>query len=272
MRYADQHMHCTCSFDARGALPDMAAAAARAGLSLVCFTDHLDLADDRTGRTQSSLESRWPDFERRREIWAAARSDVPEVRFGMELGEPAQAPEEAARAAAMPGLDLVIASLHNLPDEPDFCWYPYESEEQCRALNHRYLQELCRTAAMDCFDVMGHVAYTARYMSQKGFREKIGPEEYGDELRLLFTTLIQNGRGIECNVSGFRSTGWPFPDEPLLRLYRSLGGEIITVGGDAHIPEHVGPGIREVYALLRERGFRYVCEFRERKPSFLPLE
>ncbi|MFR7894301.1 MAG: hypothetical protein ACLU38_09730 [Dysosmobacter sp.] len=37
-----------------------------------------------------------------------------------------------------------------------------------------------------------------------------------------------------------------------LRLYRSLGGEIITLGTDAHTPRSVGCAIREGQALLRE--------------------
>ena len=55
--------------------------------------------------------------------------------------------------------------------------------------------------------------------------------------------------------------GMTFPDESLMRFYRSLGGEMVTVGSDAHFSEHVGCNIRETYELLREIGFSYVCYF-----------
>ena len=272
MRYADQHMHCTCSPDAAGSLADMAAAAARAGLRHITFTDHLDMAEESSGRTAAApLARRAGAFCRRREEYKHLAVPGLEISLGIELGEIAQNPEEARAAAAADGLDLVIGSVHNLPDLPDFYFYPYADEAECRRLNHLYLQELCRTAELDAFDVMGHIGYTSRYMSRRGFRERITLEEYGDELRTLFETLIRRGKGIECNASGFRSVGAPFPDRPLLKLYRALGGEIITVGGDCHDPGPVGRYIPETYALLADCGFRAVCEFRRRQPTFVSL-
>lgn len=273
MRYADQHMHCTASFDAEGELPDMIAAAEAAGLRAVCFTDHVDMAEEHTGQTAPT----WPGL---REKYAARREQHAlmadgggvEVRFGIELGEPCQAPDVAESAAGEEGLDLVIASLHNLPDTPDFHHIPYGSEEECEAINHRYLAELLRTVRWGKFDVLGHIGYTARYMSARGFTEKLTVEKYGDELEELFNELIDRGIGIECNTSGFRSGGtFPYPDRDVLTLYRELGGEIITVGSDAHVPGQVGMHFPEVYELLYSCGFMYVAEFRGRNPIFYTL-
>ena len=47
----------------------------------------------------------------------------------------------------------------------------------------------------------------------------------------------------------------------LMATYQELGGEIVTVGSDAHSPEYVGTHILEVYEMLREIGFRYVTAF-----------
>ncbi len=272
MRYADQHIHCTCSPDAEGGIADMAAAAAREGMALLCFTDHMDMADEKTGHTAPRFPARWPLFAARREEYAARPAPGLEVRFGMELGEPGQAPELAAAAAGQPGLDLVIASVHNLPDVPDFYEYPFRDEAECEALNRRYLAELRRTAELDCFDVAGHIGYTTRYMAQRGFRERITVAKYGDELRELLARLIDRGKGIECNASGFRDGGdAPYPGEDILRLYRSLGGEIITVGSDGHTPEQASKHVREVYGLLKACAFRAVCEYRARRPEFITL-
>ena len=57
----------------------------------------------------------------------------------------------------------------------------------------------------------------------------------------------------------------------MLTLYRELGGEIITVGSDAHDPTQIGMGVEEVYGLLRSCGFLYVTEFRRRNPLFITL-
>ncbi|MBE6969791.1 MAG: histidinol-phosphatase HisJ family protein [Ruminococcaceae bacterium] len=272
MRYANQHMHSAfASFDAEGSLGEMIAASAEAGLSLICFTDHMDMADEKTGRARSALPERRDSFLRRR---AAAESLLPPgltVRFGMELGGPMQLPHEAVEATDLPGLDFVIASVHNIPNVPDFYFHPFGCEEECEALNRRYLLELLRLADFPDFDVMGHIGYTTRYMRQLGFAECITVDKYGDELRAILARLIENGRGLECNTSGYRDAGAPYPGEDILRLYRSLGGEIITVGSDAHSPSQVAFGIREGYELLKNCGFRYVSEFRERQCEFIPL-
>ena len=272
MRYANQHMHSAfASFDAEGSLPEMIAASAAAGLSLITFTDHMDMADETTGCARNALPERREKFLRRR---AAAEGLIPpglSVRFGMELGAPMQLPEAAREAAALPGLDFIIASVHNIPDVVDFYAYPYQSEEECEALNHRYLAELVRMTEFGDFDVMGHIGYTTRYMLRRGFSEYVSVEKYGDELRAILRRLIERGKGIECNTSGYRDGGAPYPGADILRLYRSLGGEIITVGSDAHSPSQVFFGIREAYELIKSCGFRYVSEFRERQCEFIPL-
>ena len=57
-----------------------------------------------------------------------------------------------------------------------------------------------------------------------------------------------------------------------MKTYRALGGEIITVGSDAHAQEYVGAGIADAYAALKELGFRYIAAYVQRKPHFMKLE
>lgn len=47
-----------------------------------------------------------------------------------------------------------------------------------------------------------------------------------------------------------------------------LGGEIITIGTDAHTPEFVGMRARETQELLKNCGLDYVCTFEKKKPVF----
>lgn len=56
-----------------------------------------------------------------------------------------------------------------------------------------------------------------------------------------------------------------------MKLYRETGGEIITIGSDAHSAEYVGCCVRETQALLRTCGFRYFCTFEGGKPTFRKL-
>lgn len=70
--------------------------------------------------------------------------------------------------------------------------------------------------------------------------------------------MIQDGKGIEINTSSHRyglkdST----PSKDILKLYKELGGKIITIGSDSHKPEHLGAYIDEAKELLKEIGFDF---------------
>ena len=95
---------------------------------------------------------------------------------------------------------------------------------------------------------------------------------FDERVRELLGHVVARGRGIELNTSGYLNCGGePMPPEYLLRLYRSLGGEIVTVGSDAHVPERMASYLAEGMELLRHVGFRYVTVFTGRKPEFIKL-
>ena len=86
-------------------------------------------------------------------------------------------------------------------------------------------------------------------------------------------TVIENGKGIEVNTSGLRHPAIheTIPSEKILRIYKELGGEKITVGSDAHRTVDAGRGVVHTFDMLRELGFRYVCAYRRREPEFITL-
>ena len=93
-------------------------------------------------------------------------------------------------------------------------------------------------------------------------------DRYEEQLRHVMRRAIEKGLGIECNTNRGNE---PLPGEEILRLYRSLGGEIITLGSDAHRPEDVGCFIRQRQELLRTCGFRYFTTFERGRPQFQAL-
>jgi histidinol-phosphatase (PHP family) len=254
-------------------MADMARAAHANGIRAMCFTDHVDLDDWRTGRPDLHCFDNLPEMRRQ---YAAALAEKPAdmaLLLGVELGEANHDPARAAAIAGTEGFDFIIGSLHNLRGQPDFYELRYASMDACRACFDSYLTELIELAGLDCFDVMAHIGYPRRYMRRDGFDTKLTLAEHGDALSALFRTLIQSGRGIEVNCSSLRSEPWEaIPDLPLLQLYRALGGEIVTVGSDAHFAADAGVGCAKGHALLREAGFRYVTVFRQRKPEFIKIQ
>ena len=86
------------------------------------------------------------------------------------------------------------------------------------------------------YDVLGHLDYIVRYSNQgsKGF----DLNDYMDIIEEILKQVIAHGKGIEMNMSGLKyGLGAPHPQPEIIKRYRELGGEIITVGADGHNPE-----------------------------------
>ena len=84
--------------------------------------------------------------------------------------------------------------------------------------------------------------------------------------------LISMGKGLEVNTGGLKyGLGFTNPHSDVIKRYRELGGEIVTVGADAHRPEHVGYEFEKAAGILKDCGFQYYTEFKERKPVFKKL-
>ena len=193
--------------------------------------------------------------------------------LGMELGEGNHDPARAAEIAASPELDFVLGSLHNLEKKTDFYEIHYESYEQCAQLMDEYADELVALSKLDFYDAMAHIGYTIRYMRRDGFDVSFDLEHFGDKVEATLKNLIAGGRGLEINCSGYRTKRIlsPVPGVDILRLYKQLGGEIITVGSDAHRTNQAGKGLAEGLDTLRELGYKYYTVFEKRKPEFIKL-
>ena len=84
----------------------------------------------------------------------------------------------------------------------------------------------------------------------------------------MFDILIYKGKGIEINTSGLRTIGETMPPAEILHWYKARGGDIITLGSDAHTAGNVSFGIRQGYDLLKSAGFKKTAIYDKRKLSF----
>ncbi len=264
----NDHFHSRCSFDGEYPLTDMCHAAEAAGIRHLCLTDHCDLLD---GQGQSDDSFCWDPVNRELE---AARRAFPglDIRKGVELGQAVLRPEAAAKVLSEPDIDFVLGSLHNDPDSVDYYYMRFTDEAQCLALLRTYFESLLALARTDFFDSLAHLTYPVRYMyGRDGVNVDLHPLE--DLIREILKVLVQRGKALELNTSGYRTNrGRPLPPEEILRLYRSLGGELVTIGTDAHEPKHMADGLKQGMALLRRCGFRYVTLFCRRQPQPINME
>ncbi|MEG1242621.1 MAG: histidinol-phosphatase HisJ family protein [Oscillospiraceae bacterium] len=273
MQYIDHHLHSNCSQDGSNTMLEMARVSYEAGVSRLCFTDHCDLDSFSTGVPDENCFS---FRDKMGDMFSEAVLGAPRgmtLGLGLELGEINHNPRLAAQIAASPELDFILGSLHNLRGNIDFYEMDYPDETFCSRIIDDYVEELVELSRLDSFDTMAHIGYPIRYTRRSGFKTELNLKTHGDALRLMLKNLIEGGRGIEINCAGFRNPllGDSIPTADILRLYRELGGEIITVGSDAHKVADAGGGIKRGFDILRDLGYKYVTAFAGRKPEFIKI-
>jgi len=273
MFLTDSHLHSICSVDGHYTMLEMAGASHEKGVDTLCFTDHCDIDVCATGEPNPDCFSIYGKMVKMYEDTISAAPQGMTIRFGIELGEINHDPQRAAIIASSKELDFVLGSLHNLKGIPDFYDIEYRGEEHCQSLIDDYMDELLEYSTISCYDVMAHIGYPVRYTRKRGYNTEISLNTYEEKLRQILKNLIAGGRGIEINCSGFTNPliSGPIPTLDILKLYKDLGGEIITVGSDAHKVEQAGQGLREGFEILRTLEYKYVTVFEKRKPLFLKV-
>lgn len=89
---------------------------------------------------------------------------------------------------------------------------------------------------------------------------------------MIFKNIIFKGKGIEFNTRALTSGITNFiPTITLLKRFRDLGGEIVTLGSDSHYVKNLGYAFTTAKDILINTGFRYVTTFEHRTPSFIKL-
>lgn len=270
MYLADYHTHSRMSPDAATPMADMARAAAAAGMNEICLTDHVEPVEWLPGRPAAETYD-WQALEAEFASARAAVGDTISMRLGVELGDAFWDFARAERImAAAPKLDFVIGSVHMFSEAYetwDLSVYAPEDEHAPRRAIADYLESAYAMAKWGKFSVLGHLTLPLRYFNEKlGF--SLSFDEFGGEVEDIFRALIQNGCGIELNTNRGHT---PLPDEKWLRLYRSMGGEIITLGSDAHQARYIGAGFSQALAMLEACGFRWVVTYRRHTPCFHAL-
>lgn len=263
----DQHMHCNFSGDSDALPEDMIKAGIAHGLSGICFTDHLDYDyPEEPNIFLLDFDNYFKALSDLREKYA----DKISVNIGIELGlQPQAAGQNLAIAEKYP-FDFIIGSSHVVnhmdPYYPEF----FAERNEDEAYMEYFESVLENINFCVDFDVYGHIDYVVRYGPNKNAFYTY--EKFKDIIDEILTQLISKGKGIEVNTGGFKyGLGHPNPTEDIIKRYRELGGEIITMGADAHVPEYVAYEFDKTAQIIKNCGFKYYTVFKNRKAEFIPL-
>lgn len=276
MVYCDFHTHTKFSFDGTPeSTPDtLCRRALEIGLTDLAITDHCDI--------NGEVEKLYPIYDS-----DAAYSAVMEAKekyrgcvnlvYGLELGNATQYPDEARAVLERHPYEFVIGSLHNLKDVPDFSCLNYENMNDAviDSLFSRNIEELIEMTSFDGgtrqFTTIGHITYMHRYVALA--QKKINFKPHYERIADLYKNIIKRDIALEINVSTlWKGLGISMPTLELLKLYRDVGGKLVTIGSDAHSPENLGKSIRQGHALLNAAGFHEIMLIRNGEKVFENIE
>ena len=277
MIQADMHMHTWFSTDSEACPRDMADEAVRKGLKTICFTDHFDKDDLEWGEEGIfDVDAYFVEMQKLQEEYAGKLN----IRIGIELGLRTYLKDYYEELTKKYPFDFVIGSVHNVPYKKDAegnilytdpaaeKLFTDRTDKEAYRLMMETTLENVRTS--DCFQTLGHLDYVVRY--GKSREKEYSYTDYADIIDEILKLLIEKEKGLEVNSAGLKY-GLPFahPHPDVLKHYRELGGEIITIGADAHKPEHIAYDFAKAEEILKSCGFKYYTEFSKQKPVFKQL-
>lgn len=262
--FFDYHMHCNFSPDSKTSMEDMIETSINLGLKEICFTDHMDYDIMQT----SEFVVDYDEYLNKLNLMQEKYRNKISIKKGIELGLQNHLIDRCTNDMNKykDEFDFALCSVHAI--EKSDMYFPdyFENKTQYEAYEQYYLSLLYIAKNYDKYCVLGHFDLVKRY---GGYKELLKDKLFMDIIEEILKTIIHKGKGIEVNTSCFR---YNLPDltpsKDILKLYKDLGGEIITTGSDSHNPSQIACEFNYVYSVLKDIGFNYVCSFDKMKPSF----
>jgi histidinol-phosphatase (PHP family) len=260
------------------------------GLDEMCFTDHVDYGikkdwsegniEWRGGDAMSSgtdemdplANVNYPEYfakiDRMRETFKGRIV----IRKGLEFGiQTITVPQyQKLYETWKDQLDFVLLSMHQV-NNLEFWTQDFQRGKTQQEYNEEYYREIYEVMKIfKDYSVLAHLDLIVRYD-----KEGVYPfEKVKDMIAEILKLAIADGKGIELNTSS-----WHYglddiqPSRDIWRLYKDLGGRILTIGSDAHTTRFLADHMQDAMKILHEElGFEEFCTFDHMKPIFHRFE
>jgi len=267
----DYHMHTTFSGDADMEPEECIITAIQQGLKEIAITDHAEFNVWRPGEIYENDIVNIDDYIPQLTALKEKYKNKLVIKTGIEVGLQREEKMIIDQFINKNDFDFVIGSSHTINKIDLYFRKIYEGQDKAKAYEQYFNEVFEIVKVFDCYNVYGHLDLITRYALGEYDDVELTNIEM-EMIREILKELISKGKGIEVNTSGYRyglnSTN---PGIDVLKLYHELGGEVVTVGSDAHSKDHIGYKIAEAYELLRSLGYKYITVFEKMKPSFIKL-
>ncbi len=282
--YVDYHVHTEYSDDSDYKMEQVVTDAIEKGIEELCFTDHVDYGIKTDWDKPEEMVYRkggpgepgqmplanvdYPRYARQIAELQEKYAGRIRLKLGLEFGMQMHTIPQYESLFARYPFDFVIMSVHEVADKEFWNQAFQEGKTQAECYEIYYGEMLSLVKNYHNYSVLGHIDLINRYDLNGPYPfEKVKPV-----ITEILQTVIADGKGIEVNTSCHRY-GLPdlTPSRDILKLYRELGGTILTIGSDSHKPEHLGSYVLETIKELKAMGFDRICTFSRMQPEFHPL-
>lgn len=256
-------MHTPLCGHAEGDPNEYVDAAAQNGISLITFTCHIPMREERFA--QKGIRMHQSDVPRYRELVGEAREygarKGVEVLYGIEaeIHPDEEAMAEMDAFIRSEPFDFVLGSLHHmLPAFREWleARHCVTDEEKIR----EYFRCLGIGAASGRYHSLSHPDVIRIYSTLEGPFE---PAAFEPEIKHFLDIVRANDVCLEINTSGLIKGDFVVHPDPLIMKWALERDIPFTIGSDSHTPERVGTPFEEVLGEFRELGLTELHYFRK---------
>ncbi len=264
----DTHIHTEFSTDSKAPLSSQLSKATQLGLKGICLTDHMDYefpvdqypTDDGTSPFTFDLAAYKEEIFKQKEVFSSL-----EISTGVECGMQINpiVIQKNTDLSNDPDLDYIIGSLHLVDRKDPYARSFWKNQNAPDLVTHYFEQLYENLLAFHRFDSLGHLDYIVRYAPDSFHYD---PKDNRELVIEILSFLIRHDIALEINTSGWKATPNPNPHFTILKWYQQLGGKLITIGSDAHDPEHLGFCFERLRDELSLIGFHEYVTFNRHTP------
>ena len=278
IKLADTHTHTCYSHDAEKTTTVKARVekAIEKNLRAIAFTDHSDILfyhltdiDEPINRSFAKATELKKEYDGRIEVLT-----------GIELGEGIWHPEIAYRQIEMHDYDTVISSVHavrfrDITAPFSTIKFDFWNEQSVSAYMDAYFDEVGENLEKIPTDILSHLTCPIRYITGR-YGKEVDLTPFKSKIDDILRLAISKNIALEANVAsmnGYYSNALsePCPSEEIIKRYKELGGEMLTLASDAHKVDYIARNFTEMVKILKNIGFTKVCYFKNRKPVFIEI-
>lgn len=263
------HCHSKYSPDAKSELTEIIDIAVSRGVKALTITDHCNCKFTPERNDFITICACVDEINALKERY----SDKIKLLVGVEIAEEIFRRSDGEKIRNARNYDVILGSCHEYKKGDVFLrtasqeFETWQAKEIDEFVSFYYTTVLTLIKETD-IDVVCHLTLPLRYLKRRGV--EFDNTKFDYIIKEIYSLMIEKNLALELNTSG-ASSGTFLPDEYYLKMYREMGGKLITVGTDSHVAENVTQGFLEGINLLKKVGFTEYFYYEKRKPIAVRL-